>query len=134
MHSRKICVLLYRNSRLEVFCKKCALKIPQNSQKNTCFGVYSLKKRLQSRCFPVSFVKLLRAPFYRTRPVAVSHYRKLTFNLIDVFMCSTLTKLKLKLDYHHPKNIFYFLPWKHFKNDEKYFLFHFKSSFPSHDI
>ena len=27
-----------------------------------------LKKRLKHRCFPVNFVKFLRAPFYRTRP------------------------------------------------------------------
>ena len=32
------------------------------------------------------------------------------------------------------KNYFYFLQWKPFKNDEKYFLFHLKSSFRSQDI
>ena len=66
--------------------------------------------------------------------MAASHYRKLTFNLIDIFMLSTLTKLKLKLDPHLPKNIFYLLQWKPFKNDEKCFLFHFESSFQSQHI
>ena len=66
--------------------------------------------------------------------MAASHYRKLTFNLIDVFMFSTLTKLKLKYDSHLPKNTFCLLQWKSFKNDEKCFLFHLKSSFSSQDI
>ena len=61
------------------------LKISQNSQENTCVGISFfdkfadlrpatlLKERLQHRCFPVNFVKFLRAPFfYRTSPVAAS--------------------------------------------------------------
>ena len=105
MHSRKIHVLLYRSSRLEVFCKKYALKISQNSQKNTCVRASLLKKRLQRRCFPERFGKILKTSF--------SHYRILTFNLIVVFMFSTLTKLKLNSDSHLPKtmmkNAFYFI-------------------------
>ena len=63
LHSKKICVLLYKGSRLEVFCKKYALKILQNSQKNTCVGFSLLKKKLQRMYFPVSFTEVLRASF-----------------------------------------------------------------------
>ena len=43
----------------------------------------------------------------------------------------------LKLDSHLPNKILQFfnlLQWKSFKNDEKYFLFHLKSSFPDQVI
>ena len=40
------------------------------------------------------------------------------FNLIAVFMFSALTELKVKLDSHLQKDIFYLLKWKPFKNDE----------------
>ena len=63
MHCKKICVSLYRSYRLGVFCKKCALKAFQILQKSTCVGVSLLKKRLQCRCFPVSFAKFLRTSF-----------------------------------------------------------------------
>ena len=54
--------------------KKLFLEISQNSQKNTCARVSFLiklqarpvtllKKRLWHRCFPVNFMKFLRAPF-----------------------------------------------------------------------
>ena len=46
-----------------VLCKRVFLKISQNSQENTCARVSFLKKRLWHRCFPVNFVKFLRAPF-----------------------------------------------------------------------
>ena len=72
MHSRKICVLLYRSSRLEVFCKKCALKTSQMSQKNICAAVLLLKKRLQCRCFPASFAKVWRASFLQNTLVVAS--------------------------------------------------------------
>ena len=127
MHSSKICVLLYRSSRLEVFFKNCALKIWQNSQKKTCVGIFLLKKWLQSKCFPVSFLKFLRT--YISKSTSGDCFSLWDINdLIDVFKFSTLTKLKLKSDFHFPKNI---LQWKLFKNDEKWFLFHFKSSSPS---
>ena len=38
------------------------------------------------------------------------------------------TKISLKTDSLLPKNIFYFLQWKPFKDAEKYILFHLKSS------
>ena len=40
----------------------------------------------------------------------------------------------LKPGYHLPKKSPYFLQWKPFKNFEKWFLFHLKSSFRSWDI
>ena len=56
-----------------VLCKK-VLEISQNLQENTCARVsflkkrlwhrsLLLKKRLWHRCFPVNFVKFLKAPF-----------------------------------------------------------------------
>ena len=72
MHCRKICVLLYRSTRLKVFCKKCVLIISQISQKNTCVGVSLIKKRLQRMRFPVNFAKFLRTPFLTTTPVVAS--------------------------------------------------------------
>ena len=49
--------------------KKVFLKIWQNSQENPCVRVVSqpgtlLEKRLWHRCFPVNFVKILRAPIF----------------------------------------------------------------------
>ena len=42
---------------------------------------------------------------------------------------------RLKSDSQLPKkNLHYLLHWTYFKNDEKYFLFHLKSSFRSQDI
>ena len=41
---------------------------------------------------------------------------------------------ELKSDSHPPKKLFYLLQQKPFKNDEKCFLFHRKSSLPSQDI
>ena len=56
--------------------KKVFVKISQNSQQNTCATVSFLikllvstcnfiKKRLLHRCFPVSFVKFLKTPFFK---------------------------------------------------------------------
>ena len=39
-----------------------------------------------------------------------------------------------KLNSHLSKKFFYLRQWYPFKNDEKYFLFHLKSSFRSQDI
>ena len=55
--------------------KKVFLKISQNSLENACAGVFFLiklqdrpatllKEKLQHGCFPVNFVKFLRAPFF----------------------------------------------------------------------
>ena len=61
-----------------VLWKKEFLEISQNSQENTCARFSFLiklqasdlqlyfKKRLWHRCFPVTFVKFLSTPFYRT--------------------------------------------------------------------
>ena len=48
---------------------------------------------------------------------------------------SSEDQVKQKVGLSRSKNIlFYLLHWKPFKNDEKYFLFHLKSSFGSQDI
>ena len=54
-----------------------------------------------------------------------------TLTLKQVF-CKTKTLLKVGLS--PSKNYFYLLQWKPFKNNEKLFLFHLKSSFRSQDI
>ena len=43
------------------------------------------KKRLQHRCFPVKFAKLLRTPSFteQLRPVAASEQSAYTFSFID---------------------------------------------------
>ena len=48
---------------LEVFCKKVALKILQNSDKNTKASFSILRKTLRHRCFPLNVMKLLRTTF-----------------------------------------------------------------------
>ena len=58
------------------FIERVFLKISQNSQENTCFGVSFivnllanlLKKTIQHRRFPVNFAIILRNVFYRTPP------------------------------------------------------------------
>ena len=61
----------YASIRLQMFFKISVLKISQTSQENTFVGVSAtwlrpcniFKKILQYRCFPATFVKLLRTPF-----------------------------------------------------------------------
>ena len=58
-----------RSSRPQVFCRKALLKVTHNSQINTRLiklqtggACNFFKKRLQHRCFPVKFAKILRTP------------------------------------------------------------------------
>ena len=57
-----------QSPKVTVLWRKVFLEISQNSQENTCVRVsfliklQALKKRLWHRCFPVNFVKFLRAP------------------------------------------------------------------------
>ena len=65
-----------RSSRPEGFCKKAILRnLTKFTGKHLCQSLFFnkvaglrpatlLKKRLWHRCFPVNFVKFLRAPFY----------------------------------------------------------------------
>ena len=53
--SRHFKELVIETVALTYSAKKVFLEISQNPQENTC-----------ARCFPVNFVKFLRAPFYRT--------------------------------------------------------------------
>ena len=56
--------MTYISSHLEVFYIKVLLKVPLNSQENSCVGVSFLcnhnKKRLWHRWFPVNFTKMVR--------------------------------------------------------------------------
>ena len=61
---------LHGSSRLEVFCKKGALKnCAKFTEKQQCQTL--LKKKLWHRCFPVNFVKFLRTAF------SIEHLRRL---------------------------------------------------------
>ena len=83
---------IYRSSCLEVFYKKNAHKISQNSEENTCARIFFLitlqakgcnfiKKRLWHRCFLVNFERFLRTFFfYGTPPVVASAYTKSSKN------------------------------------------------------
>ena len=60
---------LARSSRLEVFCKKGALRnfeefTGKHLYKSHVFTATLLKKRLWQRCFPVNFSKFLRTLFF----------------------------------------------------------------------
>ena len=75
----------------EVFCKKVSLKnFAKFTEKHLCQSLFLnkfadlrssilSKKRLWYICFPVSFAKFLRTPFYRTLPVAGSVAKALKF-------------------------------------------------------
>ena len=68
------------SSHLRSSIKKVFLKISQNSQENTCVGVFILinshasdlelyqKRRLRHRCFPVNSTNFLEHLFFRTPP------------------------------------------------------------------
>ena len=56
----------FRNSRLEVFCKKGVRKIHRKTPvpESQARPATLLKKSLWHRCFPVNFVKFLRTLFF----------------------------------------------------------------------
>ena len=65
-------IVTYKRGQLEVFCKRGALKILQNSYEKTTLRVPFLSKFqasvwLWDRCFPVSFAMFIRAPFFIKR-------------------------------------------------------------------
>ena len=71
----RYCLVCYRNSRPEVFCKKGVLRnFAKFTGKHLCHSLYFnevaglpatfLKKWLWHRCFPVSFEKFLITPFF----------------------------------------------------------------------
>ena len=66
-HGRKYRFYLrFHKQPSEVFCKKVFLEILQNSKENTCVRVsFWIKLRPWHRCFPVSFAKFLRTPFFQ---------------------------------------------------------------------
>ena len=47
------------------FNKIAGLVLPTNTRKPKVFRLYETLKRLQHRCFPVDFVKLLRTLFFK---------------------------------------------------------------------
>ena len=81
-------ILVFRSSRLEVFCKKVVLRnftkftgkyLCQSFFFNKAAGVRSatlLKKRLWHMCFPVNFVRFPRISFY------IEHFWWLLINLV----------------------------------------------------
>ena len=68
----KLQISTFRNSHLEVFCKKSVLKFSQNSQENTCVRASFLIK-LQVQVFSCEFCEIFKNTFlYRTPPVAAA--------------------------------------------------------------
>ena len=64
-----------RSSRSQMFFKMSVLKNFAKFIGKTCTGlrpITLLKKRSWHRCFPLNFAKFLRAPLFRTPPVAAS--------------------------------------------------------------
>ena len=69
----------------------------------------------------------------KIRPVKIFFGKKGTTN--DFLKTEDSTMIQFKVGLSPSKKMsFYFLPWKPFKNDEKCFLFHLKSSFRSQGI
>ena len=76
LHRPLLDVIEFRSSRPELFCKKGVLrKFTEFAGKRLCQSLFFnkfaglkpatlLKMRLWRRCFPVKFLKFLRAPFY----------------------------------------------------------------------
>ena len=56
------------------------------------------------------------------------NFRKFQFSNLQKNKLKSHLSHNLKLDSSLQKNVCYLLCWKPFKNDEKYFLFHLKSS------
>ena len=61
-----------RTSRSQMFFKIDVLKIFANFTGKRLKTCSFIKKRLQHKCFPVKFRNILRAPFFRTPPIAAS--------------------------------------------------------------
>ena len=120
--------------------KKLFLKIPQNSQENTCARVLFnkvaglrpatlLKKWLWHRCFPVNFVKFLRTPFFYRTPLMAAFVCKVKkafkspinlFSLSLVYVFEKLQKqspLSLTLLKKILVQLFSCENWKIFKNN-----------------
>ena len=84
------------------FVKKVLLEISQNSQENACgrasFADLRLKKRLWYRCFPVNFVKFLRAPFL------TEQLRQLLLPFLSVYL---LLPVRFTLRYLPPSLLYW---------------------------
>ena len=66
-----------------------------------------------------------------------SMYQMHTFTFLEEFVIKLHKKMKFSIKVElspSKKHLCYLLHWRLFKNDEKCFLFHFKSSFHSQDI
>ena len=91
------------------------LKIPQISQENTCWSLFLIKlhpwrpyyrpeglteKRLQHRCFPQKFAKILRTTvFYLTPPVAPSAPSPFLLYCKATLWVYLISRLKVTLEY-----------------------------------
>ena len=88
-----------RSSRPEVFCQKSVLRnFTKFTGKYLCQSLFFnkvaglsatlLKKRLWHRCFPVNFVKFLRAPFFKEHLYGGCFYTEEMPNGKLHFLCS----------------------------------------------
>ena len=103
------------------------------------------------RCFSVHHKKIVSDIIVSKKEISLDRHEKLQFwnqiyqkcplRLKEKLMFSFLDMEAYPIRYQRfksgsriPKNLFYLLQWKLFKNDENYFLFNLKSSFSSQDI
>ena len=119
----------YRNSRLEVFCRKGVLR---NFEKLTGKHLYQsllfnkvaglrtatlLKKRFWYRCFPVNFSKFLKTPSiteHRRRLLLKTHVNQLIFG-------EKLVDLQLYYSRTFSQEVFKHMCFKHFKARKYYY-------------
>ena len=97
--------LIFRSSLLEVFCKKCVLKmLAKFKVKHFCQSIFFnkvaglkpatlWKKRLWHRSFPANFAKFLRTPFFK------EHFRWLVLSFS--FCCVVINNISIIAVWHH---------------------------------
>ena len=97
--------LIFRSSLLEVFCKKCVLKmLAKFKVKHFCQSIFFnkvaglkpatlWKKGLWHRSFPANFAKFLRTPFFK------EHFRWLVLSFS--FCCVVINNISIIAVWHH---------------------------------
>ena len=110
----------------------------QNFESNSCFRgmradlFFSLKSNTKgNNSTTISFIQI-----YEKLILLFRHFpdfRNLVIYVESMFPCHSLLNIKV-IERRTLRSVDIFGNWKHFKNGEKYFLFHLKSLFRSLDI
>ena len=96
-----------------------------NNSREAAIPIYSVK---------IQFGTLLIVMNFFTFILMVLNSQIILFTKCSLKTSPVSNKLNVKIELSPSKKMFYLLPWKPFKNDEKCFLFHIKSPFRSKDI